>query len=391
MDWLNVLGRIETGEDSHTEFKSRLDFPNIGKAICAFANAEGGVVIIGISNARQIVGINGAAEGIQERLTSFLQSGCNVPVSARSGWHADPKGTVHWIEVSRQRGFEPMRYGGRVWVRRGRSSVEPSPSELQDLYNTFGYILTEEQTIQGATVPDIDLSSFYRYLRRLGFDVDDNSQPEVENDLRNRDVVADTGGELRATLYGILAFGKQPQSHPQTRNFCIDCAAYGGGDRADDVLQVSRSEGTLSQQVDRAAAWLRSLGRFESYVGLTREDRHLLPPRALREALVNAVVHRDYAITGSKVMLEVYDDRVEVTSPGTLPNNMTVEGVLAGANPRSRNESMAHFLAASGYMEERGRGWLVMRREMTSFNGTEPSLLEDRTNRFVRVTFRLEH
>ena len=121
-----------------------------------------------------------------------------------------------------------------------------------------------------------------------------------------------------------------------------------------------------------------------------REDRFLLPRPAIREALVNAVTHRDYALTGSKVLFEVFDNRVDVTSPGSLPNHMTVDQVRAGANPRARNDSMAYFMASMGFMEQRGRGWLIMRREMQSFNYTEPELLQDERNRFVRVTFRLD-
>ena len=69
---------------------------------------------------------------------------------------------------------------------------------------------------------------------------------------------------------------------------------------------------------------------------------------------------------------------------------MRVENVLAGANPRSRNESMAHLMEGLGYMEQRGRGWPIMIREMRAFNGTEPALVEDRHSKFVRVTFRLD-
>ena len=69
------------------------------------------------------------------------------------------------------------------------------------------------------------------------------------------------------------------------------------------------------------------------------------------------------------MLLEVFDGRVDVTSPGALPNHMTVERVRAGANPRSRNDAMAYFMAAMGFMEQRGRGWLIMQREMREFNG----------------------
>ena len=69
---------------------------------------------------------------------------------------------------------------------------------------------------------------------------------------------------------------------------------------------------------------------------------------------------------------------------------MTVDRVRAGANPRSRNESMAYFMTAMGYMEQRGRGWLLMRRAMQEFNATEPELVQDLHSRFVRVSFRLD-
>ena len=250
--------------------------------------------------------------------------------------------------------------------------------------------LTEERAIQDATPAHIDLDAFRSYLQRLGFDTTEDPQPDGKADLRNRDVVVEIGGEFRATLYGVLAFGRDPQRYPQTRNFRIECVAYADDDRASDVLQVAGATGRLDDQVARAVGWFLGLGRFETYRNLIREDRYLLPRAAIREALVNAVVHRDYAITGSKILLEVFDRRVDVTSPGTLPNHMTVDRVRAGANPRSRNESMANFMSAVGFMEQRGRGWLIMRKEMRAFNGTEPDLMQDARNGFVRVTFHLD-
>ena len=390
MDWLNILERIELGEDRHTEFKRGLgDLSAIGKAICAFANTDGGLIVIGVDNFQEIVGVREVADSDQERLTSFLQTGCSTPVSAQGGRHEDPNGWVHWIEVPRQRSFEPMRYDGRVWVRRERSNVEPSPSELQELYNVFGYILTEERPIQAATPEHIDLQCFREYLQAIGLDVLGAPQPDHVDDLRNRGVVAQLGDDLHPTLYGVLAFGREPQRYPQTSSFRIECVAYEGEDRASNALQVADVIGRLDEQVKRAVGWFHGLGRFESYRGLTRKDRLLLPEAALREALVNAVVHRDYAITGSKVLLEVFSQHVDVSSPGTLPNHMTVDSVRAGAHPRSRNELMANIMLVKGFMEQRGRGWPVMRKSMLEFNGTEPGLLQDDKGGYVRVTFHL--
>ncbi len=388
MVWLNTLERVELGEDRHSEFKRGPgDLSAIGKAICAFANTDGGVIMLGVDPSHGVVGVKEDVERVQERLTSFLKMGCSSPVTARRGWHEHPKGWVHWIEIPRQRSFEPMCYDGRVWVRRERSNVEPSPSELQELYNAFGYIMTEERPIQAATPEDIDIQCFREYLQAIGLDILGEPQPDNFDDLRNRGVVAQLGDGLHPTLYGVLAFGKEPQRYPQTHGFRIQCVAYEGDDRASNTLQVADVKGRLDEQVQRAVGWFQGLGRFETYRNLFREDRGPLPEAALREALVNAVVHRDYAITGSNVLLEVYDDHVDVTSTGTLPNHMTVERVRAGAHPRSRNESMANNMVVKGLMEKRGRGWPVMRESMFDINGTEPDLFQDDKGGYVRLTF----
>lgn len=391
MDWTEVLDRIAAGEGEHTEFKPHFrERSPVGKAICAFANTEGGLVVLGVGDNQEIIGVAEDSEKVQERLTSFLQSGCSSPVGARLSCHEDPNGWVHWLEVPRQRGFEPMRYDGRVWVRRGRSSVEPSPAELQDLYNTFGYILTEERAIGAATASELDTESFRSYLRSLGIETDRDPQPTTDDDLRNRGAATDIDGSMRPTLYGLLAFGKSPQAYPQTQSFFLECVAHEGDGRADRVLQAAEAKGRLDEQVERALGWFSGLTRLETYHGLRRKDQRLLPLPALREALVNAVAHRDYAITGSKIQLDVFASRVEVTSPGTLPNHMTADSVRAGGRARSRNESMANYLLALGFMERRGRGWPVMRQAMLDFNDTEPEIDHDRDSGFVRVRFHLQ-
>ena len=180
-----------------------------------------------------------------------------------------------------------------------------------------------------------------------------------------------------------------PQAYPHTLSLFVQCAVYGGVDQAAEVLSAGEAKGRLADQVNRAMGWFRSLGRREAYEGLRRRDIPPLPERALREALVNAVIHRDYAISGSQTMLEVFDDRVVVTSPGALPNHMMVEQARRGGAPRSRNEMMANAMVVAGLMERRGRGWLTMRHAMRAFNGTEPELASDQHNRLVRVTFHL--
>ncbi|MBM4344957.1 MAG: putative DNA binding domain-containing protein [Deltaproteobacteria bacterium] len=378
---------IADGENDTTEFKRGVDLRQIGPALAAFANTQGGLLLLGVDDhSRAIVGVSEDPESVAERLTGFLQSGLSFPCSARLGRVQTPQGWLHWVEVARQRGFEPLKYGGRVYVRRGRASVEPSPPELQELLNTFGYVVTEEQAVSSAGPADIDPAAFARYVATLGIDVGDEPALPLETDLRIRGAVVERAGQLCATLYGLLAFGKNPQGHAQTGSFWVECVAYDGTDRADPVLHVAEARGRLDEQVDRALGWFRASGRSETHAGATRTDRSAVPLGALREALVNAVCHRDYAITGSRILLEVFADRVVVTNPGTLPNHMSRESVMAGGHPRSRNELLATVMQALRYMEGRGRGWPRMRRDMRQHNGSEPALHEDRDSRWVRVT-----
>ena len=391
MEWAEVERRIRAGEDAVTEFKRGAgDMRAVGKTLCAFANGAGGLLVLGTDDAGATVGVSADPDAVQERLTGLLHTGCGKPISAQCGRESTADGWVHWIDVRRhQRGYEPFIYDGRFWVRRGRATVTPSPSELQELFNAFGFVLTEQQIIPAAHLDDIDFGAVRSFMQAQGLDTEQTPQPAREDDLRNASVTDELDGVLRPTLYGLLVFGRDPQAYPHTLSLFVQCAAYGGTDQAAEVLSAGEAKGRLADQVHRAMGWFRSLGRRESYEGLRRRDLPRLPEPALREALVNAVIHRDYAISGSQTMLEVFDDRVVVTSPGALPNHMTVEQARSGGAPRSRNEMMANAMVVAGLMERRGRGWLTMRHAMREFNDTEPSLVSDQHNRHVRVTFHL--
>lgn len=395
MEWTDVSKRIEAGEDHATEFNSEFGTHRsarlaLGKAICAFANGPGGLIVLGVDESGSIVGLNEDPDEVHERLAAFLQNGCSAPVCARYGRTVVANGWVHWIEVPRVQGLKPLQCDGRVYVRREQKSVEPSSGELQELFSAFGFFLNAEQVIAGAGVRDIDLDSFKSFRHAQGLDIETETRASVEDDLLNAGVVGEYFGELRPTLYGLMTFGRNPQAHLQTGNCLIRCAVYAGTDRGADVVFAADGNGRLDQQVRRTLDRIRSLGRNERHSGHFREDRPLVPEPALREALVNAIVHRDYAITGSPVLLEVFNDRAVVTSPGTLPNRMTLQSVRAGGHPRLRNEIMAHAMTVAGLAEMRGRGWPTMRRAMREFNGTEPELANDEGSKSVRVTFRLE-
>ena len=295
MEWRDIARRIEAGEDGKTEFKRDLvELSGIGRAICAFANADGGLIILGVDDGGAIVGVREDPDSAQERLTGFLHSGCSAPVPARCGRHNDANGWVHWIEVPRQRGFEPLHHRGRVWIRRERSSVEPSPTELQELYNTFGFVLTEEQVIPGASMEAIDAGAFRSFLRAQGLDTEEEPQPAFADDLRNRRILAEFDGALRPTLYGLMAFGKEPQAHPQTASFFVQCIAYTGsglgGHSRRRRERTTRRAGTPGRGMGSGAGMDRALPRPRTGgqaagtgEGVARGDRQRRRPPRLRD------------------------------------------------------------------------------------------------------------
>ena len=247
----------------------------------------------------------------------------------------------------------------------------------------------EDRVVEHAGLADLDPMRFLAYLRSLGLEIEGGLQAGLEDGLRHRGALLGAGEEAGATLYGLLAFGRTPQEHDGTASFFVRCVHYKGLDRVAGVLRSGKAQGRLDDQVRRALAWVcppepqASLGELEAV------ELPTVPEAALREALVNAVVHRDYTLTGREVLVELFDDRVTVTSPGTLPAPLTPDMVKAGGHSRARNELMANFLAAKGMAERRGRGFAVLREEMEGYNGSEPKVEEDLEAGHVRVTLLL--
>lgn len=246
--------------------------------------------------------------------------------------------------------------------------------------------------VPDAGVEALDFEALRRFMVAQGGEFQIGEQWPEANDLLACAVVEEISGTLRPTLYGLMVFGRDPQSYGTTADLYTDCEAYAGSDRTGGPVVAASIRGPFGEQVSRSLDWFRDLGFTGRFAAGRAEGRTLLPPEVLREALVNALVHRDYAIMGRQVMLEVFRDRVEVTSPGGLMGRMTAERARRGGAPRSRNERMANAMVVEGLTGRRGAGWLAMRSRMRRFNGTEPELVCEAGTEglFTRVTFRLD-
>jgi ATP-dependent DNA helicase RecG len=393
MEVEEIKKMIAQGESDTVEFKEYIQVkweelkPKIAQALCALANSHGGTLIIGIKKDGAITGVSESPVLFAERLKDILHTSLNVPISAKVQKAEIDGKWIHWYEVMKYRGPEPLAHQKKIYIRRGASSVEPSPHERQELFNILGFNITEDQIVPRTGIADINPVKFKDYLSRFELDLETEPQPSLEQDLINREVATNQFGETHCTLYGLLCFGLTPQHHLPYA--IVDLTIYNGLTRGDDIIFNRTCAGTILEQLDAATSAFRELYRFEDFSELLRKEEYLLPLGAIREAVANAVIHRDYGITGSKILVDIFRDRVEITSPGELPNSLTPEKVLAGGNIRSRNEKLANFLLVMRAVESRGRGIPRMRKLMREFNGTDLHLENNREVRYVRATLRI--
>ena len=203
-------------------------------------------------------------------------------------------------------------------------------------------------------------------------------------------------GQSVATIDGLLLFGKDPKRFlPQSgiRAFCYPGTDRDYATRADEYLKgpmvsLKAQNGTLVEPGLAEQAWdfvRRNTTKTAFLDGMQRVDRWEYPEHVVREAVINALVHRDYTIAGTEITLTIYADRMEIESPGRLPNTVTVEKIKAGFR-YMRNQTLVNIMRDYGYAEARGMG---VRNKiipgMLEHNGTEPDLIAEEDRFIIRL------
>ena len=402
MNGTELRDLLRNGEDSTVEFK-RDDVRNhdLAKELVAFLNLEGGAVLLGVEDDGRISGAT--RERLEEWVVELCRAKIEPPVVPLLSWARDaaPGRNVLAVRVP----LGPDKPYARVhdnrrtyYIRVGSASREASREELERMYQASGRLRYGLKPAPGAGLDALDLRRLRDYLTRvLGGDAPAEDDPSGwETLLRNLELMTESAGARVATVDGLLLFGKTPERHlPQSgvRAICYPGAEPAYATRADEDLRgplvpLKFTDGSVLERglVDQAWDFVRRntapTARLE---GARRIDGWEYPESVIREALVNALVHRDYGIAGADVMLAIYADRLEIQSPGRLPNTVTVEGMKAGVR-YARNQTLVNVMRDYGYVEARGMG--VRNRivpGMRAHNGTEPDLIEEEHRFTVRL------
>ncbi|MGH3975034.1 MAG: AlbA family DNA-binding domain-containing protein [Pseudonocardiaceae bacterium] len=272
--------RILRWEDPHTDFKEAADSNSeLAKDLVCFANSDGGQLVIGIAKDRSVVVLN-------------IAKGDQRPYSTREG---------------------------RYYIRSGARCRRASREELLRLFQSAHSLFYDEQPLPRLDLTDLDLDAVTRYL-------DDTNQVNLDEDLVRLLRAWRMYDGSHPTVGGLVLFGRRPQAELESSRVVV--GAVSGGDIGDDFVDRKDLSGPLLSVIAQIETFLRlHLRTAHEIVGFEKEKREEIPMAALREAVVNALVHRDYTIAGPTRVF-VLSDRVEVRSPGRPPNSVDAEVVL---------------------------------------------------------------
>ena len=392
MDEATLRQLIAGGETATVEFKSSAARPiDIAVRMCGIANNRaGGTIIFGIEDAtRAIVGIRNSSltNDVVLRAARMIKPAVALSETSVQTWTLD-ECTIVTVEIPPNSG-RLYQYDGACYVRRGTNTVPLSVEEIGAYLNAYEPSRWESGITPHTTIADLDPEALDRYLADRSSESRTRQRYSSNTELllglhaAARDSQT---GDIRPTNAGILMFGYDPQLYlPQSEVVCIKYADTQG---IRTYVDRKNFGGTLPELIDKTSSFLRQYIRVGATIrGFYREDEPEYPYEALREAVVNAVIHRDYHRSGETVRVFMYSDRVEVRSPGALLPGLTLDDLVAlRVTSVLRNPVLAGFLRdMPGYMERIGSGIRFMLREMESLGLPPPEFSEHYD--FV-VTFR---
>ena len=356
----------------------------LAETLTALANRDGGKVVIGMDER------GSAVMGVDD-----LQATFNLVLEA--ALEIDPPLVIPMPRVVQVSGESLLvvtvpegmphvyHHKGRYYTREGRSNRLLATAELRRRLIERGEISFESEAARLAHRTDLDDAKVQRYLQALvgagqpAGETGGLPLPDAEGVLRQRRCLTADG---QPTYAGILLFGKDPQPFVPGSELIV--VRYAGLEQGDTYLREDIRD-TLPEQIRRAEAFLVNNMRVGAKLsGLAREEKLEYPREAVREAVVNAIAHRDYSVRGQETRVFMFADRLEITSPGKLPGPVTLDNL--DQERFSRNEAIVQVLSDLGFIERLGYGINRMRRLMAEA-GLPAPVFRETANGFQVVLY----
>ncbi|MEN9610055.1 MAG: hypothetical protein RLZZ628_869 [Bacteroidota bacterium] len=366
---------LEQGENEAVEFKAAaVSSESIAKEIVAFANTQGGSILIGIEDNGMISGVGNPA-ALEEWVANICRQNVNpaIQVKIQSEKYLD-KNILH-IEIPKGRDKPYQTNKNQYLIRIGTTNRTATQTELLRMFQQAGVFHYDSTGVPKTKISDLNWSKLDRFFEQYG--VDYSNESDKQRLLVNTDLMTEEG---QVTVAGLLIFGINPQKY--LYNASISFAHFAGNHVSDDLLDNQLIEGTLDYQIDTCLAMLKNNIKQPSVIeGAKTVDVHFLyPDKVFREIIVNACLHRNYAISGSRIRVFLFEDRLEIRSPGRLPNSVTIEKMKAGVS-FALNPVLLKFMQNLRYIDKLGRGIPMVHRIATQ--NKKELLLEELGEEFV--------
>jgi ATP-dependent DNA helicase RecG len=375
---------IQSGPGPRIAFFADVEVQTLAETLVALANTEGGTVAIGVDEDGTPVKAKMSREKLEQALED-VETICNPPVVVGNLEQSETdKGTVYNLRVPRSIELHALT-DGRVLIRSGDKNRPLGGQEILKLASAKNTGDFESEVVPGATRTDFSDKMVEEYLQKRS---ERTKRPvgDDEHELLKEIAAVDT--DKNATMSGILLFSEYPQQWlPQSS--VVFVKFVGTTPRGENGLAgyTRREEltGPLPRLIESAWNLIWSEMAVSAVVkGLEREETTEYPQFAVREAIVNAVCHRDYRLKGRRIEIRMYSDRLEVISPGGLPGFITVENIKD--EHFSRNPRIVNGLFQWGYIEELGLG-IDRMIEVMAKAGHKPPSFDARPYSFAVTLF----
>jgi ATP-dependent DNA helicase RecG len=338
-------------EGESVELKRSLgEWKEIVETCAAFATAKGGRLYIGVADDGRVVGVR-IGKGTLEDLTNKIAQNTVPKLVPAITTQAHAGATLIVLDVAEST-TKPVTAFGRALRRSGRTNQVLSASEIAELYLATRGATWDQTARPDATLDDIDPDKVQRFLARARAERQWAIDPEtpVAQALRQLNLVQNG----QPTIAALLLFGKNPQRFLVQAK--VRCARFKGDDEV-EFLDLKVIEGDIIGQVEEAMAFVRRNTSMAVKIEgkLERSERWEYPLDAVREAITNAVCHRDYAASGN-VQVRIFDHSLAVSNPGGLPAGLTVEDLRRPHESKPRNKLIADAFFLIKYIEQFGTG-----------------------------------
>jgi len=348
---MNIKKLIEKGESERVEFKEKFDKESIETSV-AFSNSKGGIILVGVSDRGEIKGASVGKETLKEWINKISQSTEPTLIVDAEVYEIENKNVV--AIIVKESPIKPISYKGICYLRIKNSNRKLTPKEVAELYlQTIGSSW-DSYLARDAKTEDIDFKKVKEYIKFANETGRRRIKEKPLGVLKKLELIKDN----KPTWAAILLFGKEPQ------RFILQAKVHCGKFKFSkvEILDDRMIEGNLIEQVDEVMDFIKKYisVRFVITGKPRREEIWEYPLEAIREGIINAIIHRDYT-ESSEIQVEVYEDRIEIWNPGKLPLGITIDD-LYKEDHRSipRNKLVAQIFYDIGFIEKYGSGTIRM-------------------------------